>query len=381
MGYDRNNTVDLVRTNRLKERLERKNSLTQNIAVNSLIEEIEEVRDDEDVVDFSISANSDKCIQTDLACEESILNFKDQDYGSEKWFIDDDKTSFFTGLPTTFILKTVFNLVVENVNHDPRSSLSQFQQFTMMLMRLKLNVPLQLLAYHFNISKPTVSKLVNKWIEISFVKLSPLIIWPGREQLVYNTPMCFRQHFKTTVAVIIDCFEVKCQQSSNLMSRALTYSSYKHNNTAKILIGISPQGTICFISKCWGGRASDKLITENCGILNKLLPGDTILADRGFDIADSAAIYCAKVEIPAFTKGKKQLCPLDVEKTRKIASVRIHVERVIGLLRRKYTILGSETLPKELLLTKDDDNFAMIDKIVLIASALTNLCDSIIPLN
>ena len=56
MGYDRNNTVDLVRTNRLKERLERKNSLTQNVAVNSLIEEIEEVRDDEDVVDFSIQS-------------------------------------------------------------------------------------------------------------------------------------------------------------------------------------------------------------------------------------------------------------------------------------------------------------------------------------
>ena len=29
---------------------------------------------------------------------------------------------------------------------------------------------------------------------------------------------------------------------------------------------------------------SDINLTENCGLLNKLLPGDTVLADRGFDM-------------------------------------------------------------------------------------------------
>ena len=36
-----------------------------------------------------------------------------------------------------------------------------------------------------------------------------------------------------------------------------------------------------------------------------LLPGDVILADRGFDIGDSAALFGATVEIPTFPKGKK----------------------------------------------------------------------------
>ena len=121
------------------------------------------------------------------------------------------------------------------------------------------------------------------------------------------------------------------------------------------------------------------MITDNCGMLNNLLPGDVVLADRGFDIAESTALYCAKVEIPAFTKGRKQLGPLDVEKTRKIASVRIHVERVIGLLRRKYSILQS-TLPIDLLLTKEDGS-TTIDKMLVITCALTNLCDSVIPFN
>ena len=76
------------------------------------------------------------------------------------------------------------------------------------------------------------------------------------------------------------------------------------------------------------------------------------MADRGFDISDTLGSVCAGVRIPAFTKGKKQLSPLDVECTRKLASNRIHVERVIGIVRQKYTILSS-TVSTELLLRKE----------------------------
>ena len=41
----------------------------------------------------------------------------------------------------------------------------------------------------------------------------------------------------------------------------------KSHNTAKFLIGITPQVTICFISKGWGGRTSDQFITENSNFL------------------------------------------------------------------------------------------------------------------
>jgi len=104
------------------------------------------------------------------------------------------------------------------------------------------------------------------------------------------------------------------------------------------LIGITPQGTVSFVSEAWSGRTSDKFLTENCGFLDKLFPGDMVMADRGFTINESVGMKQAKLVIPALTKGKSQLDPVDVKKTRGIASVRIHVERVIGLLRRKYTI-------------------------------------------
>ena len=159
---------------------------------------------------------------------------------------------------------------------------------------------------------------------------------------------------------------------------AQTWSSYKHHNTIKYLISVTPQGTISFISKAWGGRTSDKKITEDSGYLNKLNVGDVVLADRGFNIAETVAMECAaSVLIPSFTKGKKQLSAAEVELTRKIAHVRIHVERVIGNVRGKYMFLCGP-VPIDLL-AKDLNNLTTMDKIVHLCCALTNLSDSVVP--
>ena len=50
-------------------------------------------------------------------------------------------------------------------------------------------------------------------------------------------------------------------------------------------------------------------IVEHSGYLNKLLPGDVVLADRGFDVADSVAMLGATLDIPAFTRACEQLQP------------------------------------------------------------------------
>ena len=112
----------------------------------------------------------------------------------------------------------------------------------------------------------------------------------------------------------------------------------KSHNSIKYLFGITPQGTISFVSKAWGGRVSDKVITDQCGILSKLLPGNLILADRGFNIFELVAECNAQAKLPAFIKGKAQLSAKEVHESRELAHVRIHVERLIGMVKQKYSI-------------------------------------------
>ena len=114
------------------------------------------------------------------------------------------------------------------------------------------------------------------------------------------------------------------------------------------------------------------------GFLRLLEPGDVILADRGFDVDVDIALHQAKLEIPSFTRGKKQLSIQEVEHSKRIAKVRIHVERVIGLLKNKFTILQS-ILPLCVLKVKSDTNTAFIDRMLVACCALINLSPTVVP--
>lgn len=102
-----------------------------------------------------------------------------------------------------------------------------------------------------------------------------------------------------------------------------------------------------------------------------------MLADRGFNIDEDLQFYGAKLQIPAFTRGKKQLSLEEVERSKRLSRVRIHVERVIGLLKQKYKILEGP-LPLNLIKHKSDEEYATIDKVVTVCAALTNLSDPIV---
>ena len=86
----------------------------------------------------------------------------------------------------------------------------------------------------------------------------------------------------------------------------------------------------------------------------------------------------AEIKIPPFTKGKKQLDKVDIDWSRELSLVRIHVERIIGVLKQKYTILQN-ILPISLITDNKDNNVSTIDKIVKVCCACVNLCPSVVP--
>lgn len=71
-----------------------------------------------------------------------------------------------------------------------------------------------------------------------------------------------------------------------------------------------------------------------------LRKGDTVLADRGFNIQDLLAHQDIQVNMPEFLKRNAgQLDPQQLDRSKKISSKRIHVERIIGF-GKTYRILN-----------------------------------------
>ena len=107
-------------------------------------------------------------------------------------------------------------------------------------------------------------------------------------------------------------------------------------------MGISPSGLTTFLPPLWGGQVSDREIVQQSILCtgDLLEKGDSMMADRGFNIDDLLAPKGVTLNIPPFLDGQPQLTRKEVESTRRIAELRIHVERAIGRARR-YEILNS----------------------------------------
>ena len=79
----------------------------------------------------------------------------------------------------------------------------------------------------------------------------------------------------------------------------------------------------------YSGSISDKELTRQSGLLPLLEKGDSIMADKGFDISDLLLPLDVSLNIPPFLRGKPQLDEHELIETRRVASLRIHVERAI----------------------------------------------------
>lgn len=134
--------------------------------------------------------------------------------------------------------------VVKILPVDGSCKLLLFQQFMYTILKLRLNDPNQHLEFQFIVSTLTVLRILLRWLTQMDIRLQDLIIWPECNSLRKTMPEYFQKSFGKRVAIIIDCFKIFLEHPSNLQARASTWSNYKHRNTAKVLIGIIPQGTV-----------------------------------------------------------------------------------------------------------------------------------------
>ncbi|KAL2095746.1 hypothetical protein ACEWY4_007894 [Coilia grayii] len=264
---------------------------------------------------------------------DQATQFPEQKLVHTELLCNDRECLAYTGLP----LRAFEALAAELTPGCGSFPLHPKDQLLLTLMKLRLNLLQDDIAKRFRVSQALVSRIFSHWLEHMEVKLRGYMPWMGREAIQATMPQCFKDHFPRTTC-IIDCSETPLQRAHNLHSRGESYSHYYGENTVKYLVAIAPCGLIMFISPAYGGRCSDKFISTHSGFLEYLRPGNEVMADRGFLIQDLLHERKVKLVMPAFTKRGLPLSEEDTTSTRRIANVRVHVERVIRRL-KNYKIL------------------------------------------
>ena len=130
----------------------------------------------------------------------------------------------------------------------------------------------------------------------------------------------------------------------------------------KVLVGITPSGATAFISELYPGSISDKKITVKSGLFNHLQQDDEVMADKGFLTQDELASVGAVLTTPAFLKGRKQFSKEEAAKNKKVACLRVHVERWMERI-KNWHILDSK-IPISLA--------PFLSDIFIVIAALTN---------
>ena len=190
------------------------------------------------------------------------------------------------------------------------------------------------------------------------------MMFPDRHAFKKSAPAVFKK-FKN-IRCIVDCTEFFCEMPRDYGRQGNCYSNYKHHNTMKCLIAITPTGGACFISDLFEGSIDDVSIFERSGILDHINPGDSVMVDRGFTIHELLLQKQATVFIPPFLgRERDKLTAEEVFETQKIAKARIHVERFNERL-KKFRLID-QTIPLTLC--------PIASQIVYVACCLVNFQD------
>ena len=298
---------------------------------------------------------------------------------------DDKLICFYTGFISYFVFVTFFEFLgpaVNNLRHwgskggvrlrQRARKLDPKNQIFLTLVKLKLNLKLSDLAFRFGLSPTQVSRYLTTWICFLYHHLKEIYWMPSVQQVRGTLPTEFKENFPSTFA-IIDGSEVFIETPTDLHMQSSTWSAYKHHNTVKFLVACTPNGAISYISAVYVGSISDMELTCVSGFLSTLegKQGISIMADRGFMIKDMLKELHIELNVPPFLEQRQQFPSGEVEIGRRIASLRIHVERAIGRM-KNYSIL-KQTIPISLA--------RLTNQIIFVCAFLTNFQRPLVPLS
>ena len=289
-------------------------------------------------------------------------------------FINDaEGLHHYTGMKDYSKFMLLFNCLgnsVYDLNYYYNSvpSMPVVDQLLVTIMKLRRNNDDFEICRKFDIDLSVLSNIFITWINFLCLQLEELDFWPERDLVRFYSPKDFYRKYPTTRS-IMDGTECPISRPKQPVAQQATFSSYKNRNTVKVVVGVTPGGLVNYCTEAYGGSASDRQIVERTNLPNKCEPGDSIMADKGFNVQDLFERADVKINIPSFFKKKNRMSNKQIKSDRQIASKRVHVERIIGLA-KTFKIL------KEPL---NNTNSALGTQIIKVCFYLCNFKECIVP--
>jgi len=102
-----------------------------------------------------------------------------------------EMVKYYTGLPNYGVFSLVHKLCHQHLSKS-RTKLTTSDELLMTLMRLRLNLSIEDLAFRFHINKSTVSVIFYKWLNVMYVRLKPFVNWVPKETVMVTLPNAFK---------------------------------------------------------------------------------------------------------------------------------------------------------------------------------------------
>ena len=98
------------------------------------------------------------------------------------------------------------------------------------------------------VKETTIRKFFTTYLQVMYKIFRDMetVMFPTRDQMRGSLPKVFKT--MKNIRCIVDCTEFRVEMSRDFAQQGNTFSSYKHTNTFKCLIGAIPHGGACFVS-------------------------------------------------------------------------------------------------------------------------------------
>lgn len=185
--------------------------------------------------------------------EERDTRLKTLSYDPDSF--DDEAVQFYLGLKSKSTFEALYKYLHERAtrmhywrgesgdygqpkgNTGPKRQLTPKHEFVAVLIRLKLGLFVDDLAARLCISSAQFSRIFTSWIRLLRLELQGLCRFPSRFEARHFLPAEAKKF--SNLRCMIDCTEFFVEAPSSLVSQRQTWSSYKQNNTAKVIIKCS----------------------------------------------------------------------------------------------------------------------------------------------